>query len=52
METNETSPTFLDSMTRRVVAWGSTTVLYVGDDAAVSLLLEEALGAPFAEGGL
>ncbi len=28
----------------------SVIVLYVGDDAAVSLLLEEALGAPFAEG--
>lgn len=30
---------------------GTVIVLYVGDDADVSLLLEEALGAPFAEGG-
>ena len=31
---------------------GSLIVLYVGDDAAVTLLLEGVLGPPFAEGGL
>jgi hypothetical protein len=30
---------------------GSVIVLYVGDDAAITTLLEEALGSPFAEGG-
>ena len=31
-------------------ALGALIVLYVGDDAAITLLLEGALGAPFAEG--
>ena len=38
------------SATPHFYTLGSLIVLYVGNDAAVSLLLEEALGLPFAEG--
>ncbi len=36
METNEISRTFLESMARRVVAWGCTTVGFLGLILAVN----------------
>ncbi len=46
METNEVSQPFLDSMARRVVAWGSTTVGFLGLVLAVNASLsDEYVGA-------
>ena len=46
METKETSPAFLESMAKRVVAWGCTAVGFLGLVLAVNAALsDEYIGA-------